>query len=117
MLADNGQSFTELGLNSRGRIDHQRDDEGFNLLLFGVGNRGKDLGVTVGGRRRGPTGLEVILKSDSSGLADLVVDGGLGDEAEDGEAVVGFVGGIGESGLGTATGFGEWGESVKEAFR
>lgn len=59
----------------------------------------------------------MVLEVDGSGLADLVVDGGLGDQAEDGEGVVGAVGGLGEGGLSAAAGLRRGGESVEEAFR
>ena len=48
------------------------------------------------GRGRRPPGAEVVFEVDGGGLADLLVDGVFGDEAEDGEAVVGSVGGFGE---------------------
>ena len=38
----------------------------------------------------------MVFEVDGGGLADLLFDGGLGDEAENGEAVVGSVGGLGE---------------------
>ncbi|MFS7932061.1 hypothetical protein Hanom_Chr04g00363341 [Helianthus anomalus] len=47
-------------------------------------------------------------------MTDLVVDGVFGDEAEDGEAVVDVVGGVGEGFLGGAAGFGLSRESVEE---
>ena len=37
----------------------------------------------------------MVFEVDGSGLADLVVDGRLGEETEDGEAVVRTVGGVG----------------------
>ncbi|XP_056169575.1 uncharacterized protein LOC130138711 [Syzygium oleosum] len=100
------------GLDTGRRGQHQGDDEGLDLLLLGVGDRGRGggrggLGVgggggVVGGRRGGPAGAEVVLEVDGGGLADLLVDGGLDDEAEDGEGVAGAVGGVGEGGLGLA---------------
>lgn len=59
----------------------------------------------------------MVFEVDGGGLADRLVDGGLGDEAEDGEAVVGAVGGLGEAGFGAAAGFGVRRESVEEALR
>lgn len=58
----------------------------------------------------------MVLEVHGGGLADLVVDGGLGDEAEDGEGVVGAGGGVGEGGLGAAAGLRGGGERVEEAF-
>lgn len=57
----------------------------------------------------------MVLEIHGGGLADLVIDGGLGDEAEDGEAVVVTVGSVGEAGFGRAAGGGIGGESVEEA--
>ncbi|KAI6695014.1 hypothetical protein NL676_022724 [Syzygium grande] len=99
------------GLITGQRGQHKGDNEGLDLLLLGIGDRGRgggrgslDVGAggVVGGRRGGPAGAEVVLEVDSDGLADLLVDGGLGDEVEDGEGVVGAVGGVskGELGLG-----------------
>ncbi|XP_056170722.1 glycine-rich cell wall structural protein-like [Syzygium oleosum] len=113
------------GLDTGRRGQHQGDDEGLDLLLLGVGDRARGggrggLGVGgggsgVGGRRGGPAGAEVVLEVDGGGLADLLVDGGLGDEAEDGEGVAGAVGGVGEGGLGLAARGGGGGEGVEEA--
>lgn len=74
------------------------------------------MGLGIGfffGRR--PPRAEVVLEVDGGGLADGLVDGGLGDEAEDSEAVVGAVGGLGEPRLGGAAGLGVRRESVEEA--
>lgn len=58
----------------------------------------------------------MVLEVDGGGLANLVLDGGIGDEAEDGEGVVGGVGGLREAGLGLAAGLRVWGKRVEEAF-
>ncbi|KAI6689708.1 hypothetical protein NL676_026536 [Syzygium grande] len=79
----------------------------------GRGGLGVDAGVVVGGRRGGPTHAEVVLEVDGDGLADLLFDGGLGDEAEDSEGVAGAVGAVGEGGLGLATRGGGRGEGKK----
>lgn len=60
---------------------------------------------------------EVVFEVDGGGVADLVVDGGFGDEAEDGEGVVGTRGGVGEGSLGAAARLRRGGERVEEAFR
>lgn len=57
----------------------------------------------------------MVLEVDGGGLADLVGNVGLGDEAEDGEAVIGLLREIGEYSLGLAARLGEWRESVEEA--
>ncbi|KAI6682160.1 hypothetical protein NL676_036041 [Syzygium grande] len=98
------------GLDTDRRGQHHGDDEGLDLLLLDVKDRGRgggrgslDIGGgggVVGGRQGGPGGAEVVLEVDGGGLANLLVDGGLGDEAEDDEGVAGEVGGICEGGLG-----------------
>ncbi|KAI6684719.1 hypothetical protein NL676_030632 [Syzygium grande] len=75
--------------------------------------RRRRAGGIVGGRRGGPTGAEVVLQVDGDGLADLLVDGGLGDQAEDGEGIAGAVGGVGEGELGLAARGGARGEGKK----
>lgn len=57
----------------------------------------------------------MVLEVDRGGLADLLVDRGLGDEAEDGEGVVGALGSVGEGGLGLAARAGGRREGVEEA--
>lgn len=59
----------------------------------------------------------MVLEVDGGGMADLVVDGGFSDEAEDGEGIVGASSGVGEGGLGAAAGLRRRGESVEEAVR
>lgn len=117
MLADDGEGFAELALDFGGGGEHERDDFGSDQLLLGVGNRGRGSngGGLVGGGGGGPPGLKVVLEVDDGGYADLLVDGGLGDEAEDGAAVLGAVGGVEEGGLGLAAGLGGGGEGVEEA--
>ncbi|KAI6701640.1 hypothetical protein NL676_015964 [Syzygium grande] len=95
--------------------DSMGDNEGLDLLLLSVGIRAEEAAgaasastvassvVSVEAQR----GVEVALEVDGGGLADLLVDGGLGDEVEDGEGVAGAVGGIGEGGLGLAARGGE----------
>ena len=59
----------------------------------------------------------MVLEVDGGSLADLVVDRGLRDEAEDGEAVVGAIGGLREGGFGVAAGLRRRREGVEEALR
>ncbi|XP_056160988.1 uncharacterized protein LOC130135550 [Syzygium oleosum] len=107
------------GLDTGRRGQHQGDDEGLDLLLLGIGDRGRGGGRggggIVGGRRGVPAGAEVVLEVKGGGLADLLVDGGHGNKAEDGEGVAGAVGGVGKGGLGLATRGGGGGEGVEEA--
>lgn len=57
----------------------------------------------------------MVFEVDGGGLADLLGDVGLGDEAEHGETVVWLLGEIGENGLGAAARLRRGGESVDEA--
>ena len=50
-------------------------------------------------RQRGTGGLEVVLEVDGNGYADLLINNRLGDEAEDGAAILGAVGGVEDGGL------------------
>lgn len=59
----------------------------------------------------------MVFEVDGCSLADRLINRGLRDEAEYGEAVVGAVGGLGEAGLGAAAGLGVRRESVEEALR
>lgn len=59
----------------------------------------------------------MVFEVDGGSLADRLINRGLRDEAENGEAVVGAVGGLGEAGLGAAAGLGVRRESVEEALR
>ncbi|KAI6694830.1 hypothetical protein NL676_022540 [Syzygium grande] len=92
------------GLNTGRRGQHEGDNEGLDLFLLGVGDRGQGgsqgglgvgVGCVVGRRRGGPTGAEVVLEVDGDSLADLLVD-----KAVDGEGIAGAVGGVGKGGLG-----------------
>lgn len=82
------------------------------MVLLGIEDCGGG-GAVVGGR--GPAVAELVLEVDGGGVADLVGDGGFGEEAEEGEGEVGLVGGSGEGGLGGAAGLRGRGEGVEEA--
>lgn len=59
----------------------------------------------------------MVLEVHGGGLAARLVDGGLGDQAEDGEAIVGAVGSLRKAGLGVTAGLRVRGESVEKALR
>lgn len=106
MGGDYGEGLAELAADPRGGGEHQRDEAVFDQCFFGVGDGG--------GGGGGPAGAEMVLEVDGGGEADLVVGGGLGDEAEDGEGEAGLVRGFGEGGFGGAAGGGEGGEGEEE---
>lgn len=102
-----------MALDFGRRREHEGDDKGFDLLLLGFGDSVLVVGRGIGG----PSGLEVVFEVDGGGLPDLVIDGGFGDKAEDGEAVVGLLRDLGKRSLGAAARLRGWRESVEEALR
>ena len=82
------------------------------MVLFGVEDRSEG-----GIRRWSPPGAEMVFEVDGGGVADLFIDRGFSNEAEDGEGVVRVVGEFGELGFSGAARLGLWRECVEEALR
>lgn len=109
MGGDEGQGFRELGSDKRRRRgEHQRKQEGLDLVLLRLRDHGT---VGIG---RGPAGANEVLEVNRGGQADLLVDGGTGNEAEESDGEARMIGGGGKGRLRGTSGLGGWRQALEE---